>query len=258
MQNKTLFLYCFLLILPALFFGQVIEEIKKDGESLADPEEYPLGIYFKLGLPMASSAYETGHKNIHRLFRENGIDLPNFRPSSVLEVGMRYKRFYVELGGGGQWINSPIPYLANANTTVNSSYMAGWANVGVSVWQNRNSALLLRLGFGGAGYSYQIRSLQNIGEVDFENLFSGDNSASSSLIYHEDEFLDISVEFWKGRAKSRGSFGEAFRVGYRHGFKETAWEALDTSSINAPLDRMGELYLHFCFHLGYNYPKKSK
>ena len=257
MQPKTI-LFCLLLMLPTLFMGQVLPEINKDAGSLPDPDKYPLGIYLKLGIPIASSTYQTGHKNIRQVFQEGGIDIPRLRSMNVMEVGVRYKRLYLEIGGAGQWINSPIPFSPNDATTVNSSQMSGWVNAGFSVWQNRNSALLLRLGIGADGFSYQIRSLQNVAQVDFRDLLTATGSTSSTLIYHEDTFLDLGLEVWRGRAKSRGNFGQAIRLGYRHGLQQTAWEALDSTSLNAPLDRMGEIYLHVCFHLGYNFLTKSK
>ncbi|MCB0847708.1 MAG: hypothetical protein KDE26_30860 [Bacteroidetes bacterium] len=258
MQYKTFILCCFALIIPTLFMGQVLKEINKDSLGLPDPDKYPLGIYFKFGLPAGSFSYDAGYANIRRVLQDGEMDLPRISQINVFEVGGRFKRFYLEMGVAGQFINSPIPPFFNDRFTVDFSRMMGWGDIGVSVWQNRNSALILRLGAGSVGSSYQIRSLENVNQVDFEDLLTETGANSSTLIYHENTFLDMSVEWWKGRAKSRTSFGEAIRFGYRWGVKETAWEVLDAPSVNAPLDRMGEIYFNLCFHLGYNFPQKAK
>lgn len=245
-------------MLPTLFMGQVLQEINTESKDLPDPDKYPLELYLKLGLPAGSFAYQSGYQNIQQILQDGGFDIPRIRQMNVIEIGVRYKRLYLEMGGASPFVNSPVSPFSNGRSSVNFSNMMGWVDAGFSVLQNRNSALILRLGVEGGESSYQIRSLQNVNQVDFDNLLTEAGSTSSSLIYHEYAFWDISVEWWKGRAKSRTSFGEAIRIGYRRGINETAWETLDAPSINAPLDRMGEMYLNICFHLGYSFPSKSE
>lgn len=257
MPHKT-FLCCLLLMLPTLFMGQVLQEINEEPTDLPDPDQYPFGVYLKLGLPGGSFTHETGHQNLRQILQDGGFRIPKTSQVNVFELGARYKRLYLDMGVASQFINSPIPPFLNSRSSVNSSSMMVWVNAGYSVFQNRNSALILRLGIGGGESSYQIRSLENVSQVDFDNLLTGGGSTTSSLIYHEDTFLDMSLELWRGRAKSRTSLGSAIRLGYRQGLNETAWETLDAPSINAPLDRMSEIYLNICIHLGYNFPKKAK
>lgn len=211
----------------------------------------------KIGLPIGSFTIENGYQNIHQIFQGGGLDMPQIRQMNVYDIGVRYKRFYAEIGGAKEFGNSNIPAFSNDRFSVNSTFSMWWVDLGYSVWQNRNSALLLRLGIGQVVSSYDIRSLQNISPVDFEDLLTGGGN-SSTLIDHENTFLDISAEWWVGRAKSHTSFGEAIRIGYRRGINETAWEATDASTLNAPMDRMGQIYFNFSFHLGRSFPSKSK
>ncbi|MFK7924802.1 MAG: hypothetical protein AB8H47_22780 [Bacteroidia bacterium] len=257
MQHKT-FLFSFLFVLPTLFMGQVLQEIAPEPRGLPDPDQYPFEVFFKLGLPAGSFAYQSGYQNMDQILRDGGFDIPRVRQVNIFELGMRYKRFYAEIGGASNFISSPIPPFSNERFSINASSMMGYVDLGYSVWQNRNSALLLRLGIGQLGSSYDIRSLQNVSPLDFDDLLTEIPPNPSTLIYHENTFLDISAEFWKGRAKNRTSFGEAVKIGYRRGINETAWEAINTTPLNAPLDRMGEFYLNICFHLGYTVLPKSK
>ena len=257
MQYKTLLL-CFMLIIPTFFMGQVLQEIEENPTGLPDPDQYPFELYLNVGLPTASLTYGAGYKNMSKIFQDAGIEIPSVRPVNVFGGGLRYKRIYAELGGATQMFSSPLPLLFGDRYTVNSSYIIAWANLGYSVWQNRNSAVILRLGVGGGGSSYLIRYLENAGQVDFNELFTGSSGAPSTWIYHEDAFWDFSIELWRGRAKSRTSFGESIRVGFRQSLEYTEWETLDASSINAPMDRRTEIYLNGTFHLGYNFPKRAR
>lgn len=257
MQHKT-FLCILFLILPTFFIGQVLEEIDNNPSGLPDPDKFPFGLYFKIGVPAGSFAHQFGHGNIQQIIEESGLELDRDRSVSIYEVGARYKRLYLEFGVGNQQFSSPLLPSKNDRFAINSTHMMAWMNMGFSVWQNRNSAILLRAGVGSMGTTYTIRSLANVRQVDFDNLLTEGGAAPATIIHHENSFLDIGIEFWKGRAKSRTSLGEAVRIGYRRGFKETPWETLDTPSINAPLDRISEIYLHVCFHLGPNFPSKSK
>jgi hypothetical protein len=257
MRHKTI-LFCLLLMLPTLFMGQVLQEISPEPKGLPDPDKYPFEMYMTLGLPGGSFSYETGYQNIHQIFQDGGLDVPQIHQMNAFGIGVRYKRFYAEIGGANGFNNSATPTFSNDRFSVNSTSAMGWVNLGYSVWQNRNSALLLRLGIGQAGSSYDIRSLENRSPVDFDGLLTEGAGNPSTLIYHENTFLDIGLEIWRGRAKKQTSIGEAIRIGYRRGINETAWEAIDANSLNAPLDRMGQIYLNIGFHIGGNFPSKSK
>lgn len=257
MQQK-IFLFSFLFLLPTLFMGQVLQEIKQESKGLPDPDEYPFEIYYKLGIPAGSLSAITGHQNMQQILQDGGIDFPRFREVNVLEAGFRYNRLYVEGGIATQFPTTPSASFSNNRFYVSSDYIMGAVNLGYSVWQNRNTAVLLRLGVGYNSISYDIRTLQNLSPVDFDKLLVGEPSNPSMLISHENIFWDISVEFWKGRAKNRTNFGEAFRIGYRRGIEDTAWEAFNTTSLNSPMDRVGELYLNICFHLGSSFSPISQ
>ena len=262
MKPKT-FLFLLFLILPNFFIGQMLEEINIKPKDLVDPDQYPFGVYLKVGLPAGAFAVETGKNSIRQNFQEQGINLPNLRSSNIFAVGIRYKRFYLEIGATNQLNSFPTSSSNSSRVvfkgfTINANNTAGWGNVGVSLFQNRNSAFLLRLGLGRNESSYLISSNRNLTELNFDDLLGESGSSSSRLIIHENTFWDIGVEFLRGRAKSPNNFGEIIRLGFRRGINEVAWREFNTSSVNAPLDRMSEIYMQLCFHLGYNFAAKSK
>lgn len=107
MKHNT-FLCCLLLMLPTLFMGQVLQETTSETKALPDPDQYPVGIYFKLGMPSGSFAYGTGHGNIRRLFRENEINLPTFVGLNYGHnyLGVSWRRFIIRrLRQGRIWAN---------------------------------------------------------------------------------------------------------------------------------------------------------
>ena len=255
MRHKS-FICCLILLLPGILIGQELKEIKSESEMLADPGTYPVSVYLKLGLPFGAMAWNTGNQNIRQQLEAEGIDISGTRAYSILEFGMRYKRIYVEFG-----VDNPVYDVFNSsdpvgNFTSNSIKAAAWGNIGVSIVQNRNDAFLLRLGLGEFEVAHEINSFRNTAQFDFDELFPNGSSPSSTRIFHRSTFLDIGIEYWRGVAKSPTSFGQTLRLGYRYGLKESSWEASGRTSVNAPMDRMGEIYFQLGFNLGYNFPQK--
>lgn len=244
-------------MVPTVLLGQVLQEINPESTGLPDPDQYPFELYVKMGLPITSFSATTGYQNIRKLVEDGGLEYTRLREMTILEGGLRFKRFYVEAGTAIEVTTSPFTPVSNGFFSLNSTSTTAWLGVGYSVWQDRNSALLLHLGMGLMATSVDFRQVRNINPVDFNTLFTAGAGNPAFLLYHESRFWDIGIEWWQGRAKNQVSVGEAFRIGYRRGINETAWEATNTSSLNAPLDRMGELYFNACFHLGRSYPSKG-
>ena len=254
MQHKIFI--CLLLILPGLLIGQELNEIKSESEMLSNPDKYPVSVYLKLGLPFGAMALNTGHSNIRRQLEAENIELSKTRAYSLFEIGMRYKRIFVDLG-----VDIPVYELTLfdrpvSSFTVDSYQTAAWGNVGVSIIQNRNTAFLIRLGIGEFEAAHEITTYSNTDQLDFDQLFPDASSPATTLIFNRSTFIDIGLEMWRSRAKSPTSAGETLRLGYRRGLKASRWEASGRRSINAPLDRMGEIYFQLGFSIGYNFPKK--
>lgn len=256
MQHKT-FLFCLLLMLPTLFMGQVLQEITHESTELPDPDQYPFEMYLKVGPPVATFSETTGYQNMRQLLEDGGLEYTRFREMIVLEGGIRFKRFYAEIGTAIEFTPFISDPVSNGFFSIHSTSSIAWLGVGYSVWQDRNSALLLHVGMGLKANSVNFRQVRNLDPVDFSTLYTAGAGNPSILLYHENTFWDIGVEWWQGRAKNRVSAGEAFRIGYRRGINETAWKSVNTSSLNAPMDRIGELYMYACFHLGRAYPTKG-
>ena len=257
MQYKIFICYLLVLI-PGILIGQDPKEIRSESEMLADPGKYPVSLYLKLGLPFGAMALNTGNQNIRQQFEAEGMDLSGRRASSIFEFGMRYKRIYLEFG-----LDNPVYDVFNdadpvGTFTANTFHTAAWGNVGISILQNRNDAFLLRLGLGEFEVAHEISSFRNTGQLDFDELFPNGSSPTTTRIFHRSTFLDVGVEYWVGVAKSPTSFGQSLRFGYRFGLAEKSWEASGRTSVNAPMDRMGEFYFQFAFPLGFNFPQKIK
>lgn len=256
-MRHSLFIFCLFLMVPNVLQGQVLQEITNGSTGLPDPDQYPFELYFKVGPPVASSSLTTGYQNMRQLIDDGGLEYARFREMSILEGGIRFKRFYVEIGTAIEFTPFISDPVSNGFFSMHSTSSIGWLGLGYSVWQDRNSALLVHLGAGLMASSVDIRQVRNLNPVDFNAIYGVGAGNPSILLYHENTFWDIGVEWWQGRAKNRVSAGEAFRIGYRRGINETAWETPNTTSLNAPLDRMGELYFNACFHLGRAYPSKG-
>lgn len=256
MQHKT-FLFSLLLLVPTLFMGQVLQEINQESQDLPDPDQYPLEVYFKVGPPLTAISASTGYKNMRQLIDDGELEFNRFREMTILEGGMRYKRFYLDIGGAIEFGNTISDPVSNGFSSLASTSSTVWMGCGYSVWQDRNSALLIHLGLGQMRSSVDIRQVRNINPIDFNTLYADGAGNPSTLLYHENAFWDIGVEWWQGRAKNRVNAGETLRFGYRRGINETAWKSVNTSSLNAPMDRIGELYMYACFHLGRAYPTKG-
>lgn len=256
-MRHSLSVFCLLLIFPATLQGQVLQEVTNESTGLPDPDQYPLETFFKVGPPIATFSGTTGYQNMRQYLEDRGLEYTRFREMITLEGGIRFKRFYAEIGTAIEFTPFISDPVSNGFVSIHSVSSVAWLGTGYSVWQDRNSALLFHVGLGHKENSIHFRQVQNLTPVDFDNLFVPGAGNPSILLNHQNTFWDIGVEWWQGRAKNRVSAGEAFRIGYRRGINETAWETPNTTSLNAPLDRMGEIYLNACFHLGRAYPSKG-
>ncbi|MEM7367146.1 MAG: hypothetical protein AAF587_01025 [Bacteroidota bacterium] len=257
-MRYTSILCLFVLLLPIFLPAQVLQQENPKSSQLKDPDNFPFSFFLSLGLPGATMSYDHGYQNLYELFETKGVNLPRYRSMLFYGAGIRYKRVYA--GASLSSLIAPFilePY-GNPKYNMVASQSVNMFNVGFSIFQNRNSALILKAGIGDASSSFWITPLEGGIEVDFDQIEQVAEPIAFPHVFHKSMFLDLGIELLQGRAKSRTSLSQNIQFGYRRGLNEESWQAVNASSVNAPIDRFGQFYVQVFFLFGANFPKKNK
>lgn len=251
-------IFFLILFLPSSLSAQVLEQEPSSSKQLKDPDDFPFGFNLFLGLPGTAISRDLGYQNLHALFDSKGIGLPKFRTMVFYGVGFRYKRLYADMSLSSLFGTFPLELYGEPSFNTVSSQSVNMISVGVSIFQNRNAAFLLKAGFGEATSSFWVTPLETGVEVDFDQIEQVDSPIAFPHVFHKSTFLDVGIEVFQGRAKSRTSLSQSIRLGYRDGLNEKAWQAVNASTVNAPVDRFRQVYVQVLFTFGANWVKKNK
>lgn len=245
-----------LFLLPASLLAQVLKE-NPGSSSLKDPDKFPLGVYLKMAVPGGAANYDVGYQNIHELFKTKDINLPNLFPTIAFGAGLRYKRLRFEAMINTQLGSNNLESFEGNRYLITGNQFLGSMNLGVVLFQNRNREVLLKLGIGEATNSFLISPQTAVSEVDWTKLEDEGVTGAFPIIFHKSVFWDIALEYVLGRPKNRASISQTISLGYRRGFAEQAWQVAGASSLNAPVDRLGQIYFQISFNLGTNFQSEK-
>ncbi len=103
-----------------------------------------------------------------------------------------------------------------------------------------------QIGYGAQNvvYRYQTQSFS----TNFNSYFT--TSPNKVEIEHSNSVLDFALAFKLYPKTGNENYLSLFRIGYRHGLSEKAWEISDGNSANAPLDRNNNFYLQLVVGVG--------
>ncbi|MEO0583293.1 MAG: hypothetical protein AAF135_13805 [Bacteroidota bacterium] len=248
-----IFLLCMGMNLPA----QVLTPIPESESEQACPEDFPLGIYFMLSFPAGNWNQELGMGTVRQQLGQKGIEVPRLSILQSLSTVFRYQRLYLEVQyqgssfGFARLFPDQIDDLAYAGLSTTSMQL------GYALWRNRNNELIFRGGLGTAQSTIQVVKNQ-------QTSFSFDQLGMSSVrnpwvpIFHNTNFVEASLEVWRGRPKNRANMGEALRIGYRQGLAFDEWQFAGATAIGAPRDRLSQLFFQVQIHFGTNFSKVGR
>lgn len=243
---------------PGFLSAQVLPQENPSSHQLKDPDNFPFGFYLSLGLPGTAVSYETGYQNLYELFESKGIGMPHYRTMVFYGAGIRYKRMYADMSLNSLFNTFILEPYGDPDFNKISSQSVNTVNLGFSIFQNRNMAFLLKAGFGEVRSSFWVTPLEPGIQVDFNQIDQVEGPVAFPHVFHRSTFIDMGIEFLQGRAKSRTSLSQSIRLGYKMGLNEEAWQAVNATTVNAPIDRFGQIYAQVLFIFGGNFPKKIK
>ncbi|MEL6634922.1 MAG: hypothetical protein AAFQ83_25890 [Bacteroidota bacterium] len=256
-MTKIAYFMIFLLCLGMNLSAQVLTPLPESESEQVSPEDFPFGLYFMLSLPGGLLNPELGMGNIHQQLGQQGIDIPRINIMQSLATVFRYKRLYLEAQYQGsslsfaRFLPNPLDDLAYAGLSISS------VQLGYALWRNRNNELIFRGGFGSAQSTILIVENQQT-SLSFDQLGTSSVRNPWIPIFHDTNFVEASLEIWRGRPKRRAKVGESIRIGYRQGLAFDEWQFAGATAIGAPRDRLSQLFLHVQIHFGPNFPKVGK
>ncbi|MCI4669504.1 MAG: hypothetical protein MRZ79_15325 [Bacteroidia bacterium] len=247
-----------LFLFPALVGAQVLKQKNDLSQTLNNPDDYPFSVYLVLGIPGGSISYDLGYQNLYSSMRERDILLPNLSAIANFAVGARYKRLWAEVLIGTNFSFMDLPPFESRRFDIISGQDMTSFSIGYSIFQDRNTSLVLRAGFGQTLTGHSITPRVEDAFIDFDILDPNAGPNSFPVIYHQSEFVDLSMEWRIGREKTRIGLAESIRLGYRYGLEKKPWEVVNATAINTPLDRLSQVFFQVSFNITHNFPRKDK
>mgnify|MGYP006267540801 CR=1 FL=1 len=252
-------------LLPLLFSlllaqGQPLREVDEDS-TLVAAEQFPFSVYVLADLPASGLVYDVGPNAFYDRLAEQGIEVPRSGVLYGFALGGRWRRFYGDLRLSKQLFTQPeTQRLDNGReVAVMRDFEAINAGLGYSFFQSRNHEVQLWLGIGSAVTTLYLNSSQSGASFDFDDLspVPVPDAAAWPVFSHTNFYGDLALGWISGRPKGPSSLAETLRVGYRLGLQAEPWEALNYTVVNAPLHRLGQIYMSASFQIGFNFAAKK-
>jgi len=119
-----------------------------------------------------------------------------------------------------------------------------------TVFKSRNYRF--NVGGGASLYEYSLSIVQNEPDrqVAFQDLLNT-TFKSTPYIYNRGGAIEVSMSL-SNREKKSISFGNCFRLGYRHGFKSYRWKSKSFQLLDAPVDNLNMLYFQYMISISRN------
>ena len=243
------FLFLFLLMGRAAM-SQTVDSAQVS--AISPKSSFRFSFITEMGFMLAA----TSTPNMQAFYRQNSIerDTP-LDPFVHLNVGVRYYRLKLLLQNG--YGLNYFPPDERPRRVVRRTYASyTGAMLGYDVLNDRNQRLYLNVGVGELRYDYAVidRTYQ---QVAFQNLPQFASTGNIPSLKLSNTYWDINLELSQ-REKRRSSIASVFRLGYRRGWQPARWESGAFPLLDAPSDRISQLYFQGSFYLSRNYPKGAK
>ena len=239
-----------LLIITQVAFGQADDSTAV--VSLPVKTNFKYGLASEFGL----SSTVTLLPNIRSFFRENQIR-PDPSLALILNTGVtiRINRIKLLLQNGFGLNNAGTYYdfPATGSEIVAQNSIAAYSGmlIGYDVINARNRRLYINAGFGGMEHGFNIFRRTNR-TVPFQDILQTTQTGTvSSLLLKNVGYLDVNVEYTQ-REKRKRSVGVVLRLGYRRGTYRKAYESDAFRLVDAPKDRIGQIYFQSLLNLSVN------
>ncbi|MET4108370.1 hypothetical protein [Hymenobacter sp. UYP22] len=245
---KRLLLW-FLLTGPAAL-GQTLDSARV--ATIPTKSDFKFSLLTEVGYVLAV----TSTPNMAAFYRQNQIkrDSP-LDPFVHVNVGGRYQRLKL-LMQTGYGVNFLAPsersVLAVRRTYASYSGMM----LGYDVLNGRNQRLYLNAGVGGLFYDYSVVNRTNQAVV-FQQLPQYSQSGNIPSLKLTNTYWDLNLEFAQ-REKRKTSFFPVMRLGYRRGVQARQWESGALQLLDAPSDRISQVYFSGSFYISRNYASAAK
>ena len=220
--------------------------------SIPPKSDFKYGFASELGLSNAVTLLP----NNRSFFKDNQIR-PDPSLTLLVNIGftLRINRLKL-LAQNGFGLNNARTYYEFPTTgseTVVQNSIATYTGllVGYDVLNARNRRLYINAGLGGMEYGFNIfrRTDQT---VLFQNILQTTQTGTvSSLLLKNVGYVDVNVEYTQ-REKRKRSVGVVLRLGYRSGTYRKAYESDAFQLVNAPKDRIGQIYFQSLLNLSVN------
>ena len=213
---------------------------------------------FKYGLisDLSLSPTFTLLPNIRSFFRSNQIRADGPLTFFLnIGFGVRVKRFKFlsQIGFGLKRATPYYEFPATGSEFIAQNSVANYTSllVGYDVVNSRNRRLYINLGLGGMEYGFNIFRRTNQA-IPFQTILqTGQTGTVPSLLLRNIGYVDINVEYGH-RERRKRSIDFVTRLGYRSGTYAKEYESEAFPLINAPRDRIGQIYIQSVLSLSTN------
>lgn len=239
-----------LLITTQVAFGQADDSTAS--VSITPKSDFKYGLIGDFGFAPTATLLPT----IRSFFRDNQI-----RSDGSLTLflnfgfGVRLRRLKLLAQNGFGLKNaraySELPATGSESVAQNSVANYTGLLVGYDVVNSRNRRLYINVGLGGMEYGFNIFRRTNQ-TVPFQSVLqTGQTGTLSSLLLRNVGYVDVNLEYAQ-REKRKRSIEYVIRLGYRSGTYAKAYESDAFLLIDAPRDRIGQIYLQTSLSLSAN------
>lgn len=126
--------------------------------------------------------------------------------------------------------------------------------LGYDIANTRNQRIFINAGVGSIRYEYNLfRPTNQV--VSFQQLLQYAPQSSVPSLYVANGYWEVSVET-ATREKRRNAAQVVTRFGYRRGFQATPWQSDAYQLVDAPPERISQVYAQISFYLSRNYQSR--
>lgn len=144
-----------------------------------------------------------------------------------------------------------LPFVARRQNVGNFDLLLGY-----DVVNSRNQRFYVNAGIGRLRYEYTIYRLTNQA-VSFQNILQNGPPGGIPSLVLDNGYWDVNVESVQ-REKQGIGLQLVLRLGYRRGFRASAWASDAYQIVGGPADQVSQVYLQIGAYCSRNYNKRGK